>query len=315
MPSKSVLIVITAVLAVAVVGLISVSSDSDAAPSDFGLMGGYASESCDSEPAFPEHPSGDAAPVHRHGHMGPADRFSNEPLNGSAMLSAAGSSATSSPSTSAYGPMGPGADGMRSGTDRWGFRMFSADMGMPPGGPGHHAFEDDDAVIVVIDGGSSSIEDVIEQYEQAYYEKSENSTPVIVVDDNDYAGDQADIVDAMKQVLRSSSVGGDFLVQVMDILVSENKTSSADAVKDIVDRRFFGFRGHHELVPDQKYREEDADEDDMNSEPVYVDESEEEDDAPVVFDAPILMEAEGVMDDIVEDRPIRLDYRYSCGVI
>ncbi len=315
MSSKSVLIVIAAVLAAAVVGLISFSSDSDAAPSDFGPLDGYSTGSYDSVPAFPELPSGDAAPVHHRGPAKSSDRFPDEPPEGPQMLSAAGSSASSASSSSPYGPFGPEADGMRPGMDRAGLRMSPMDWGMPPGGPGHRMSGEDDAVVVVIDGGSSSIEDVIEQYEQAYYGKTENGSAVIVVDDNEYAGEQAEIVDAMKKVLKSPDFGGDFLVQVIDVLVSEDKLSSADAVKDIVDRRFFGFRGHHELIPDQKSREEDVEEDDMNSEPVYVDESEEEDDAPLVFDAPVLMEAEGVPDTIVSESPTRLDYRYCCGVI
>ncbi len=286
MSSKTVLSILAAALAVAVFGIVSVSSVSDAASpyEDFtvGNEGG--------EPA----------------QFGPMMSFEQFPQAPPAEFGFTGS-----PFQPAYGPFeDPGADmyGMPPMGHSPMDGMMCPDARGPPGSVS------EDVSVVVIDGGPRSTEDVIEEYEKAYYDRQVSDTEVVVVDNNEYSGELAEIVDAMNKVLGSPVSDCDFLTMVVNVLVSEDKLSSADAVREIQDRRFNEVRFHAEpRNGEQKSKDDDAD-DDINSDPVYIDES-EEDDAPVIFYAPALVETGSVFAESFADPCVRSDNRYCCGVI
>jgi len=314
--SKSVLIVIAAALALAAAVAISVSTDANVSSSDGdsaeiiavgGLCLGPMCSDADMDAEVTDFPSAPPAP---------AFQFSQTPPTGPESGPDGGKHFRSQPGH--FSMSDGGMDGMPPGmgceSPMDGPRMHPKGEMTPPGhGPTQQSCGN--AVVLVIEDESISTKDIVEEYEKAYYEAKENNTSVIVVDSNDYTGEQAEIVEAMNKVLSSSESQGDFLTMVADVLSSEGKQSSANTVREIMDGRFNGDRRHAELRnPDQKSREDD-DDDDINSDPVYFDEKEEDDDASNVFDAPVLTEADSAPVSDAADLCVRLDIRYCCDVI
>ncbi len=302
------LIILASTIAVAVACVVSFSFVSDASSSDEGPA-----EGCPD--VYPE--EGSAGPAL---FMGPAAQSSQTAPAGPGSLGCAGPSAPSQSTGLSFS--GPGAEadegrqrnGPSPGREQFppvGGPMSPMDGMTPPDGfgPGHA-----DRVVVVVKNDSSSIEGVIEEYERAYQEKQESNAEVVVVDDNEYTAEEAEIVDAMKEVLRSPATDADFLTSVMGVLESEDKLSAADVVKEVLDKRHSGMRPHKEVAPDQKSKDDDEEEDDMNSDPVYVEESDEEG-IPEVFDVPDLMTEDLSFAGSGADFCFGSDNRCCCGVI
>ncbi len=293
------LIILASTIAVALACVMSFSYVSDASSSDQDPAEGY-----------PEvHPEGDASD--RTLCMGPTPQFSQSAPAGPASQGCAGPSAP--PQSNAQPFSGPGAEtdeGRHRNGPSPGREPFPPMGGMtPPGSFGHG-----DAVVVVVTKESSSIEEVIEEYEKAYYEKQESSAEVVVIDDNEYTAEEAEIVDAMKAVLEGPATDADFLTSVMGVLESRDELSAADVVKEVLDKRHSGMRPHKEVAPDQKSKDDDDEKDDMNSDPVVIEEPEEEG-IPEVFDVPDLTTEDDTSAAVGADFRFVTDNRCCCGVI
>ena len=130
--------------------------------------------------------------------------------------------------------------------------------------------------------GSSDGERLVEEYEKAYKEKKEfegKGVSVEVHDSNVYSGLQEELVDAMRKVLdapvpEDSDEG--FLMQVLTVLEAEG-SSAAEFVRSVLDARFFGTDAQSELqLPSGRSKDDREEEDDIGSDPVQVEETDEE---------------------------------------
>ncbi|MBR2254489.1 MAG: hypothetical protein IJ856_01505 [Candidatus Methanomethylophilaceae archaeon] len=123
---------------------------------------------------------------------------------------------------------------------------------------------------------------LVEEYENAYKEKKEfegKGVSVEVRDTNVYTGPQGELVDAMRKVLdapvpEDSDEG--FLMQVLTVLEAEG-SSAAEFVRSVLDARFFGTDAQSELqLPSGRSKDDREEEDDICSDPVQVEETDEE---------------------------------------
>jgi len=340
MSSKSALIIVAAVLAVAMAGMMMFSTDSEAAV--FNDEPAVSDIEMDSEPMVlgsdmrTESPvtnidrgqgNGHAVPGHSADSRdkGPCEKHDTEPVkmsereSGQATVGdqiqseqseepqcgpAFAGSMDAEPMPDGFGPRAPGHD--------------DGPRGQAGMGPARDAQSSRTIVIPEKESSESeeeSAEKTVEEYEKAYYEKKEleeQGETVTVIDENMYSGLEAAIVNAMQEILNGAvqieDSTPDFLMQVIIVLETEN-SSAADVVRDILDKRFFGTEVQTEFQQPNSRSKEDLD-DDMESDPVYIDEeSEEEDDVPLVFGTVVMIGGDCTAEYADSEFPVRYDNR------
>ncbi len=136
---------------------------------------------------------------------------------------------------------------------------------------------------------------VIDDYEQIYKEKRElesNGADVEIIDGNEYEGVQAELVSVMMMLMieETAIAEGDFLPYLLNELEQRELSDAADLVRYFID---YGTVTHgimKEIDPNG-FKSKDGDEvDDISSEPCYIEEVEDEEDAPVLPDAFLIEE-------------------------
>ncbi len=261
MSSKSTYLIIAAVLAAAIAGMMMISVDSEAAiPDDTASF---------SDAALPEEDQDRERIQH--------DEFPSNPVEPEFMMT---------------GPGMAGGEPPRPVSGQC--PMDSADKGPRGMGPAPDNKPRDHVIVIpehkdATSSEQSSTKQIVEEYEQAYYESvdlKDKSETVVIVDNNTYTDEQAEIVSVMRGLIDGTiqvqEEIPDFLMQVVEVLESVD-SSAAQSVKDILDERFFGREVIAEFQQPTPRSKEDL-EDDMGSDPVYIyEESDEEDDVPDFF--------------------------------